>query len=62
MGAFNDYVDTMLLFFDHHLPLPGHFLTPKVDKNMLFLTTDHPFLVNVVIERPLLHLKFQNHT
>ena len=26
-GAFNDYVDTILLFFDHHLPLRGHFLS-----------------------------------
>ena len=25
MGAFNDYVDTILTFFDHHLPLRGHF-------------------------------------
>ena len=24
-GAFNDYVDTILPFFDHHLPLRGHF-------------------------------------
>ena len=24
-GAFNDYVDTILPFFDHHLSLRGHF-------------------------------------
>ena len=24
-GAFTNYVDTILLFFDHHLPLCGHF-------------------------------------
>ena len=24
-GAFNDYLDTILPFFDHHLPLRGHF-------------------------------------
>jgi hypothetical protein len=24
-GAFNDYVSTILPFFDHHLPLRGHF-------------------------------------
>ena len=24
-GAFNDYVDTILPFFDHHLPQRGHF-------------------------------------
>ena len=24
-GAFNDYVNKILPFFDHHLPLRGHF-------------------------------------
>ena len=42
-GAFNDYVDTILPFFDHHLPLRAY-LTLNMDKNRDFWTTYHLFL------------------
>ena len=53
-GAFNDYVDTILPFFDHHPPPTSTrtFLTLNVAKNRDFLDHLPPLLVHVVIECP----------
>jgi hypothetical protein len=51
--TFNDYVDTILPFFD---PLPTStwtFVTLDVDKYRHVWTPDQPLLVHVAIERPL---------
>ena len=31
-GAFNHYLDTILPFFDHHIPLCGHFIPKRAKK------------------------------
>ena len=54
MGAYNDYVDTILPFFDYHLPLREYFQPLTWTKIEIFLTTYHLFFVHVVIERPFL--------
>ena len=52
--SFNDYVYTILPFFDH-LPLPTWtILYPKTGQKMNFCTTYPPLLVQVVIEWPLI--------
>ena len=52
-GSFNNYVDTILLFFDPP-PCVDSFYTLNVDKNRDFLTPSSPHLVHVVIEWPLM--------
>ena len=51
-GAFNNYVDRILPFFDPS-PLRGQFLYPERGQNRHFLTPSPPHLVHVVIECPL---------
>jgi hypothetical protein len=48
-GAFNNYVDKILPFFDTCV---GSFYTLSVDKNRHFLTSYPSHLVHVVIEWP----------
>ena len=51
-GTFNDYVDTILPFFDHVLPPRGHF-NPEGGQKWHFVDHISPLLVHVVVERPL---------
>ena len=51
-GAFNNYVDRILPFFDPP-PCVDNFHTLSVDKNRHFLTPSPPHLVHVVKECPL---------
>ena len=52
-GAFTNYVDKFLAFFDHLPPCVDIFYLINVDKIRHFWTTYPPSLVNVVCERPL---------
>ena len=52
MVTFNDYVDTILAFFDHLPTFTWTFVTLTVDKIDIFWTTYPPLLVHVVIECP----------
>ena len=52
-GAFNNYMDKILPFFDPNPPCVDSFYTLSVDKNRHFLTPSPPHLVHVVIECPL---------
>ena len=54
LGTFNDYVDTILSFFDHLLTSTWTLLTLGVDKNKHFWTTYPPLPFLVVIERSLI--------
>ena len=54
MGAFNNHVDIILLFFDHPPTSVDIFYVPNMDKNSNFWTTYPPPLVHVVNEWPLL--------
>ena len=49
MGAFNDYVDTILTTTYLYVNI---FNLQSGQKYAFFLTTDHPVLVHVVIEHP----------
>ena len=57
-GAFTNYVDKILAFFDH--PSIDIFYGINVDKKSIFLTTYPPTLVNVVCECPLFVVIFMN--
>jgi hypothetical protein len=50
--TFNDYVDTVLPFFDHIPISTWTFLTLNVDNNRTFWTAYPPLIVHVVIDRP----------
>ena len=52
-GAFNNYVDRILPFFDP-FPLSGQFLYPERGQKQTFFGPLTPHLVNVVIEWPLM--------
>jgi hypothetical protein len=52
-GAFNNYVDRILPFFDVPHPLRGQFLYPERGQKQTFLDPLPPHLVRVVIECPL---------
>ena len=52
-GAFNNYVDRILPFFDSPPPLRGQFFTLSMDKSRHFFTPSPPNLVHVVIEWPI---------
>ena len=53
-GAFTNYVDKFLAFFDHLPPYVDIFYPIFLDKKYIhFWTTYPPLLVNVVCERPL---------
>ena len=51
-GAFTNYVDKFLAFFDHLSPSVDIFYLIMIDKKPKFLTTYPPPLVNVVCEQP----------
>ena len=51
-GAFNNYVDRILPFFDPP-PLRGQFLYPERGQKQTFFDPFPPHLVHVVIEWPL---------
>ena len=53
MGSFTNYVDNILVFFDHLPPCVDNLYVMNVDKNGHFKTTYLPRLINVVCERPL---------
>ena len=55
-GAFTNYVDKFLDFFDQLPPCVDIFYLISVDKNKHFWTTYPPPLVNIVCERPLGYL------
>ena len=50
--SFYDYVDKIFSFFCYLPTTTRKFLTPRIDKNKIFLTAFPPLLVQVVIERP----------
>ena len=52
MGAFNNYVDRILPFFDPPT-LRGHFFYPERGQRQTFFDPHPPHLVHVVIEWPL---------
>ena len=58
-GAFNNYVERILSFFDPPPPCVNSFYTLSVDKNRHFLTPSPRHLVHVIIECPLRNFKFQ---
>ena len=51
--SFTNYVDKILVFFDHLPTVTWKFFTLNLDKNGHFWTTCQPHLVHVVNERPL---------
>jgi hypothetical protein len=52
-GAFNNYVDRILPFFDPPTPLRGQFSYPERRQKQTFFDPLPPHLVHVVIEWPL---------
>ena len=55
--AFNNYVDTLMLFFDHLPTSSWTFFTLNVDKDRYFCATYQLYLFHVVIECPLAYIK-----
>ena len=52
-GAFTNYIDKILAFFDHLPPCVDIFYGMNIDKKWTFWTTYVPRLVNVICEQPL---------